>query len=88
MTPAAILRSPLSRFASRPAGAAALFLVSAASAAVFGLTGCDQDTYSSTDQRDTHMGDIHAAAPPPPPASASAAAPAAAAMPPAASASH
>jgi hypothetical protein len=44
--------------------------------AVFAFAGCTQDEYSSNPQdRQTHMGDIHAVAPPPP---ASAAAPAAA----------
>jgi hypothetical protein len=53
------------------------------------LAGCNQDGYSSNpNDRDTHMGDIHAAAPPPaasaatppavpPPAPAPAAAPSA-----------
>jgi hypothetical protein len=46
------------------------------------LAGCNQDSYSSNpNDRETHMGDIHAAAPPPP---ASAAAPLPAAPAPAA----
>ena len=45
--------------------------------AVWSLTGCNQDGSSSNPQdRETHMGDIHAVAPPPP-ASAAAAPPAA-----------
>jgi hypothetical protein len=41
--------------------------------AVWALTGCNQDGYSSNPQdRDTHMGDIHAVAPPPPPSAAAA----------------
>ena len=67
------------------ARAASFGLAGAASVAVCGLAGCDQDSYSSTEKRETHMGDIRAAAPPPLP-SASAAAPAVA--PPAPSASH
>jgi hypothetical protein len=39
--------------------------------AAWALTGCNQDGYSSNPQdRDTHMGDIHAVAPPPPPSAA------------------
>ena len=67
------------------ARAACFGLAGAASVAVCGLAGCDQDSYSSTEQRETHMGDVRAAAPPPVP-SASAAAPGV--VPPAASASH
>ena len=49
--------------------------------AVWALTGCNQDGYSSNSQeRDTHMGDIHAVEPPPPQSAAAApAAPASAA---------
>ncbi len=37
------------------------------------LAGCTQDGYSSNpNDRDTHMGDIHAVAPPPPPSAAAA----------------
>ncbi len=37
------------------------------------LVGCNQDSYSSNpNDRETHMGDIHAAAPPGPPSAASA----------------
>jgi hypothetical protein len=80
MRPAAILRSV------RLAGAASFWVAGAAFVAVCGLAGCDQDSYSSTDQRDTHMGDVRAAVAPPPPSASVAAAPAMAA--PAASASH
>jgi len=82
MTPAAILRSV------RLAGAASFWVAGAAFVAVCGLAGCDQDSYSSTDQRDTHMGDVRAAVPPPPPSATVAAAPAPAPAAPAASASH
>ncbi len=45
--------------------------------AVWALTGCNQDGYSSNPQdRDTHMGDIHAVAPPPAASAPAAAAPA------------
>jgi len=41
------------------------------------LAGCNQDSYSSNPvDRETHMGDIHAAPPPPPPAAPTPMAPA------------
>jgi hypothetical protein len=39
--------------------------VAAVTAAIW-VAGCDQDSYSSTAERDTHMGDARAATPPPP----------------------
>ncbi|HEX3769276.1 MAG TPA: hypothetical protein VHV30_00360 [Polyangiaceae bacterium] len=51
----------------------------AASFAAVALVGCDQDVASSSDLRDTHMGEIKAYAAPPPPSAPAPAAPAAAA---------
>jgi hypothetical protein len=53
-------------------------------AAIALLAACDQDSYSSTAERNTHMGDVRAAAPAAPASSApaaSAAAPSASAPP-------